>query len=127
MTAKNSIASLALLASTLALPLKAETITCHFDSPEEILQFNPKFKDPSALLETAKTAAGAGALKTTAGFQTSAPKDWNAGVLSFWAYDDYSDIVDTWKWHNIDFNLVKTVDGKQQTFTCQLRRFSFGW
>ena len=127
MTAKNSIASLALLASTLALPLKAETITYHFDSPEEILQFNPKFKDPSALLETAKTAAGAGALKTTAGFQTSAPKDWNAGVLSFWAYDDYSDIVDTWKWHNIEFNLVKTVDGKQQTFLCQLRRFSFGW
>ncbi|MEI6070451.1 MAG: hypothetical protein WCS31_01550 [Verrucomicrobiae bacterium] len=63
-----------LLSSTLALPLKAETLNYHFDSPEEIRQFNPQCKDPSALLETAKPAAGAGALKVPTSFSASFPK-----------------------------------------------------
>ena len=73
-------------------------------------------------------AAGAGCLKaTSAGFGMSFKDKLPAGVLSFWAYDDYFDIVDTWKWHNIDFYLAKTVDGKPQTFVCELHRFRDGW
>ena len=52
MTTNPHLLSIILLASTLALPLKAETVSYHFDSPEEIRQFNPQCKDPSALLET---------------------------------------------------------------------------
>ena len=74
MTTNPHLLSIILLASTLALPLKAETVSYHFDSPEEIRQFNPQCKDPSALLETAKPAAGAGALKVPTSFSARFPK-----------------------------------------------------
>jgi len=37
MTTKSTLVSIVLLTSTLALPLKAETVSYHFDSPEERL------------------------------------------------------------------------------------------
>jgi len=126
MTNKNTFASIVLLASTLSVPLKAETIAYHFDSPEEIRQFNPQFKDPSALLETTKTAAGAGALKTTS-FSASFPKDWNEGVLSFWAYDDTFEEVIERNLHRIYLTFVGEVDGKKKNFGVELRRFNDGW
>jgi len=84
------IFSILLSASILALPVKGETIAYHFDSPEEIPQFDSKINDLSAVLETTQTAAGAGALKPPTGFQASFPKDWTEGVLSFGVYDTLS-------------------------------------
>jgi len=127
MPVQSVILSIILLASTLALPLQAETITYHFDSPEEIRQFNPQFKDPSALLETTKTAAGAGALKTPTGFQASFPKDWNEGVLSFCFYDDFFEEVVGRNYRQIRVSLVGEADGKKQNFVLTLRRYNSGW
>jgi len=125
MTTNPHLLSIILLASTLALPLKAETVSYHFDSPEEIRQFNPQCKDPSALLETTKVAAGAGALKTPTGFGASFPKDWTEGVMSFWVYDDtFERIVER---NGLTISLIGEVDGKKQTFGLELRRFNAGW
>ena len=103
-----------LLATTLAVPLKAATLVNHFDSPEEIRQFNPQCKDPSALLETTKAAAGAGALKTATSYHTSFPKDWTEGVLSFWVYDDTFEEVVERNLHRIYMTFIGEVDGKKQ-------------
>ena len=122
-----SLVSIILLASTLALPLRAETIAHHFDSPEEIRQFNPQIKDPSALLDTTKPAAGAGALKVPTSFSASFPKDWTEGVLSFWAYDDTFEEVVGKKLHQILMTFVGEVDGKKQNLSLMLRRYNDGW
>ena len=127
MNPSSSLVSIVLAATALTLPLAAETTSYHFDSPEEILQFNPQLKDPSALLETAKPAAGAGALKTTAGFQASFSKDWTEGVLSFWVYDDTFEEVVGRNLHRIYLNFVGEADGKKQNFRVELRRFNDGW
>ena len=63
MTPQNSLASIILLAATLALPLKAETVSYHFDSPEET-----GAASTSLLLE-----------KLMAKRQTS---DWSSGALT---------------------------------------------
>ena len=117
--------ALALLAALPATPLRAETLAYHFDSPEEILQFNPKVKDAAAVLETAMTAAGKGAWKGN--FSATVPKDWTAGVLTFWVYDDTFEEVVGKKLHQIVLTCGGEVDGKKQNLSMMLRRYNDGW
>ena len=122
---KKLILTIAVLASamTMAGPLRAETIQCHFDSPEEIGKFNPQLKDPSSAFETGKTVAGAGAWKGN--FGTRFSKEWTEGVLTFWVYDDtFERIVER---NGLNITLIGEVDGKKQTFNLELRRFNAGW
>ena len=124
---KKLILTIAVLASamTMAGPLRAETIQCHFDSPEEIGKFNPQLKDPSSAFETGKTVAGAGAWKGN--FGTRFSKEWTEGVLTFWVYDDTFEVVVERNLHRINMTLIGEVDGKKQNFGLELRRFNDGW
>ena len=109
----------------MAGPLRAETIQCHFDSPGEIGQFNPKLKDPSALFESSKTVAGTGAWKGN--FSTTFSKEWTEGVLTFWVYDDTFEEVVTRNLHRINLTVIGEVAGKKQTVGLELRRFNESW
>lgn len=124
MTTPNRIA-LALLAALPAMPLRAETLSYHFDSPEEILQFNPKLKNAPDLLDSNAPAAGKGAWKGN--FAASFPKQWSEGVLTFWVYDDTFEEIVGRKLHQIVLTCGGEADGKKQNVGMMLRRYNDGW
>jgi|GEM_PF-1130718 len=125
---KQRIAAIALLVWTASLSpqLQAEAVSYHFDSVEEIAKYYPNVKDPAALLETGKTAAGAGALKMEY-FSTNFPNDWPQGVMTFWLYDDQFEEVTDGKFRQIGVTLIGEVDGKKQNFGMNFRRYCEGW
>jgi len=118
MTTKTFILSILLFASTVVLPLKAETITSRFDSAEET--------GNAANFVTETKAAGAGCVKT-GGYFDKGFKEWPAGVLSFWVYDDYFDEIVGRNWRHVNFSLVRNDGGKKATFKCEIRRYTEGW
>jgi hypothetical protein len=118
----------ALPAFLLGFSLQAAEIANHFDSPEQIKAFNPKLKDPAAKFTSDTMAAGAGSYKAIKGFYKSfGSEPLTRGVLTFWIYDDYFEMIDNWEWHHVNYGLKRTVDGKQKTFKCEIRRYQEGW
>ncbi|MFA6291730.1 MAG: hypothetical protein WC637_08110 [Victivallales bacterium] len=110
----------------LSIPLSAATIGSHFDSPEEISQFNPQTKDPSAIFENSKMAAGAGCIKATS-FHREFKEDWPEGVMSFWVYDDSFEEITNHKLRTVNISLLRNENGKRKAYTCEIRRHSEGW
>jgi len=94
----------------------------HFDSPEDC--------GDAAKFATVTKAAGAGCLKTqgpSLSFGQTFKEPLASGVLTIWVYDDYAEIIDTWKWHHVNYGFTRMLDGKKTSVGCEIRRYFDGW
>jgi len=103
------------LALLLSAALMAETIDNHFDSPEDILKYDPQLKDPASSFVTDSKAAGGGCLRTNGRFEKMF-KESPEGVLSFWVYDDYFEEIIERKLRQVNFSLLRNDEGKKEIF-----------
>ncbi|WPJ95574.1 hypothetical protein SH580_19330 [Coraliomargarita algicola] len=113
------------------LPVSAAEIEFHYDSPEQISAVREYYEtQPEQWFESEIKAGGAGSFKTAErgrGFHERFTEDWPEGVLTLWVYDDYFDVIDSWNWHHVNFDLGREVDGEMKHFRCEIRRYRDGW
>lgn len=119
---------LGLFIFVISMSMQAAGFVNHFDSPEDIKSFNSRYTPPASRFESSIKAAGAGSFKSIKGFSKNfGKKPLTQGVLSFWIYDDYFQIIDVWKWHHVNYGLTRIVNGKKKNFKCEIRRYQDGW